>query len=141
MAFAQELSKRRVDSVDGNAGAGSDPASIWMKIPGAGETQDSFGILPNACLCQNPPFKSEPTPEKCYFARGQGTALAQNLRQSRMVGAEVSRKSAQRVARVALAALRELGFKTVSEIHALLLQRCGAGGQRGRLRKWGKPRL
>jgi hypothetical protein len=67
--------------------------------------------------------------EESHHSRRQWAPPAQNLRESGVIGNKVTRESAERIMRIALAAPRKLNFKTLSELHVSLLRRRSAACQ------------
>ncbi len=110
----EQALKSGVDGIHRQARADGDPTGIGPKGRRTGEAQDGLGILPRTRLGYVGSAEMEVPAELADCARREHAPTAENLRERRVIGAQVARKRPQRVAAISLPALVELGRELVT---------------------------
>jgi hypothetical protein len=106
-----------VHGIDRDAGTGGDPAGVRLIAAGSDEVQNGVPVLFDGSVDDRRAIKAEAAPELSHQTGGQRPASTENLGKRRVVGDEIAGESAEGIMRVALAALGEFGFETLSELH------------------------
>ena len=118
LPLVDEPGERGVDGVERQAGARGDPARVGAEGRTAREPHDRVGVVLLAGIGGVGGGEVELTAEVAHHFRREHAAATQELGKRRVVGAEIAREGAQRVACIALAALLKFGGESLSQIHA-----------------------